>query len=152
MRMKSIELMVGVFILVSIVALMILAFRVSGLTLGQPGNTYKLYARFDNVGGLTDRAKVTVAGVVVGRVNSITLDKDYYQGLVEMDIYQESDNLTLDTSAVILTAGLLGEKYVGLVVGADEDYLGDGDFIEDTQSALVLEELIGKFLFNRVSE
>ena len=111
-----------------------------------------MYATFENIGGLTVRSKVTIAGVTIGRVRAIELDTDTFSGVVEMQIEEGYNNLTTDTTAAILTAGLLGEKYIGLVPGADEEFLVDGDLIEDTQSALVLEDLIGQFLFDSVKE
>lgn len=93
-----------------------------------------------------------MSGVAIGEVNEIILDKDELMARVEMNIYGDVDFLSIDSSASILTAGLLGEQYIGISVGAEDDSLKDGDYIEDTQSALVLEELIGKFLFNEVSE
>jgi len=151
MRIRVMEIGVGAFLLAGMVALLMLALNVSGLNL-ESKNTYKVYARFENIGGLTERSKVTMSGVLIGQVSNIRLDEDALQALVEMEIHQEVDFLSIDSSASILTAGLLGEKYIGVVVGAEEEYLQDGDYFEDTQSALVLEDLIGKFLFNEVSE
>ena len=133
-------------------ALIFLALKVSGLTLDAAEESYEVSARFENIGGLTIRAKVTMAGVVIGRVSNIYLDKEDFVGVVEMEIYNQFDNLSIDSTASILTAGVLGEKYIGIVVGAEDDNLTDGDEIEDTQSALVLEDLISKFLFNKTQE
>lgn len=151
MRMRTLELTVGVFILAGILALAVLALRVSGLTMSAGGDSYKVYAHFDNVAGLTPRAKVTMAGVTIGQVTSITFDKNRYTGFVEMAINGDVNTLPADSTASIVTAGLLGEKYIGISVGGDELLLSDGDEIHDTQSALVLEELIGRFLLNTVS-
>ena len=98
------------------------------------------------------RARVSMSGVPIGRVSKIYLDTEDYVAVVEMEINTSMSTLTTDTSAAILTAGLLGEKYIGLTVGADDEYLEDGGVIEDTQSALVLEELIGQFLFSQAEE
>ena len=133
-------------------ALIFLALKVSGLTLEAAEESYEVTARFENIGGLTVRAKVTMAGVVIGRVSNIYLDKEDFVGVVEMDIYNQFDNLSVDSTASILTAGVLGEKYIGIVVGAEDEYLAEGDEIEDTQSALVLEDLVSKFLFNKTQE
>ena len=133
-------------------ALIFLALKVSGLTLDAAEESYEVSARFENIGGLTIRAKVTMAGVVIGRVSNIYLDKEDFVGVVEMEIYNQFDNLSIDSTASILTAGVLGEKYIGIVVGAEDEYLTGGDEIEDTQSALVLEDLISKFLFNKTQE
>lgn len=152
MRTRKLELTVGLFILAGLLALLILALRVSGLTLSTNGSTYTVYAHFDNVSGLTSRSKVTMAGVTIGQVKSITFDKNRYTGLVEMAINSDVNTLPSDSTASIVTAGLLGEKYIGISVGGDDMVLRDGDEIHDTQSALVLEELIGRFLLNTVSK
>ncbi len=149
MRMRNVELMVGGFMVMGIVALVLMALRVSGLSMDAAGETYTIKARFENLGGLTDRAKVSLAGVTIGRVTNITLDQEWYAAVVEMEIDKSMDTLPIDTSASILTAGLLGEKYIGLSVGAEIDYMQDGDCVQDTQSAVVLEELISRFLFNK---
>ncbi|MEE3159561.1 MAG: outer membrane lipid asymmetry maintenance protein MlaD [Pseudomonadota bacterium] len=149
MRMRNVELMVGGFMVMGIVALVLMALRVSGLSMDAAGETYTIKARFENLGGLTDRAKVSLAGVTIGRVTNITLDQVWYAAVVEMEIDKSMDTLPIDTSASILTAGLLGEKYIGLSVGAEIDYMQDGDWVQDTQSAVVLEELISRFLFNK---
>lgn len=133
-------------------ALIFLALKVSGLTLEAAEESYEVTARFENIGGLTVRAKVTMAGVVIGRVSNIYLDKEDFVGVVEMEIYNQFDNLSIDSTASILTAGVLGEKYIGIVVGAEDENLAEGDEIEDTQSALVLEDLVSKFLFNKTQE
>ena len=149
MRMRNVELMVGGFMVMGIVALVLMALRVSGLSMDAAGETYTIKARFENLGGQTDRAKVSLAGVTIGRVTNITLDQEWYAAVVEMEIDKSMDTLPIDTSASILTAGLLGEKYIGLSVGAEIDYMQDGDWVQDTQSAVVLEELISRFLFNK---
>ncbi len=151
MRTSTIEIGVGLFMLAGLIALLVLALNVSGLTTKRD-SYYTLYATFENIGGLTARSKVTVAGVTIGRVTGIELDMDTFSGVVEMQIKDDYDNLSTDTAAAILTSGLLGEKYVGLVTGADEEFLMEGDLIEDTQSALVLEDLIGQFLFESAKE
>jgi len=148
MRMRYIELSVGAFMVLGVIAIVLMAFRVSGLSVQGSGDTYTVKAHFENLGGLTEKAKVSMSGVTIGRVSKIYLDKEWYSAVVEMEIDKSMSTLTSDTSASILTAGLLGEKYVGLTVGAEDDYLKDGDWIDDTQSAIVLEELIGRFLFN----
>ncbi|MEH6357397.1 MAG: outer membrane lipid asymmetry maintenance protein MlaD [Pseudomonadales bacterium] len=152
MHSKTLEVTVGLFMLAGFAALIVLALNVSGLTFSESKSSYTVYASFENIGGLTARSKVTVAGVAVGRVVDITLDKDEFAGVVEMAIESDYDQFTTDTTAAILTAGLLGEKYIGLISGADDEFLEDGAMIADTQSAIVLEELIGQFLFNNVNE
>lgn len=152
MRTRTLELTVGAFMLAGVLGLVFLALQVSGLSMNSNEETYRIKAKFENIGGLTARAKVTMAGVVIGRVSNIYLDHKDYVGVVEMDIFKSVNNLSADTTAAILTAGVLGEKYIGLTVGADETYLKEGDEIVDTQSALVLEDLIAKFLVGKVNE
>lgn len=142
---RAIEIVVGLFIVVGIGALAVLAFQVSGLSTKMDAETYKVYAQFDDLGGLTVRGRVSMAGVTIGKVSDIVLDKESYMALVEMELYGSVDNLTTDSNAAIQTAGLLGEKYISISVGADEEYLVDGDTIFDTQSALNIEKLIGTF-------
>ncbi|MHA3887053.1 outer membrane lipid asymmetry maintenance protein MlaD [Stutzerimonas degradans] len=151
MRIRSLEMGVGLFLLAGLLALLLLSLRVSGLSVGN-ADTYKVYAYFDNIAGLTVRSKVTMAGVTIGKVTAIDLDRDSFTGRVTMEIQQDVDMLPVDSTASILTAGLLGEKYIGISVGGDEQALGDGDTISDTQSSLVLEDLIGKFLLNSVNK
>ncbi|MEN9464784.1 MAG: hypothetical protein RL217_965 [Pseudomonadota bacterium] len=148
MRMRYIELAVGAFMVVGIVAVVAMAFRVSGLSSDSQGSTYVLKARFENLGGLTDRAKVSMAGVTIGRVNKIYLDPKRYEAVVEMSISKNMNTLSKDTSAAIMTAGLLGEKFIALSVGAEDEVLKDGDWISETQSAFMLEDMIGRFIFN----
>jgi len=152
MQTGSLEIGVGVLILAGIVSLVTLAINVSGLSLTDRAGGYTVYARFENIGGLTERAKVSLSGVQIGEVSAIRIDPRMLMADVEMRIFSEVDYLSSDSSAQILTAGLLGEKYIGITPGFEEETLKEGSRIEDTQSALVLEELIGKFLFNKVSE
>ena len=152
MYSRGTELSVGVFILLGALCLAFLALEVSGLTQRSDSGAYRLSARFDNVAGLTTRAKVSAAGVTVGRVVGIRYDEKTAGAIVEMEISQSFSQFSEDTSASILTGGLLGEKYIGLMTGGDPNNLADGDIIYDTQSAVILEELIGKFLLNMSSE
>ena len=152
MRTRLMELAVGAFMVMGIIALVLMALRVSGISTSDAGDKYTIKAYFENLGGLTERAKVSMSGVTIGRVTDVYLDSDDYVAVVEMEIHSSMSTLTTDTSAAILTAGLLGEKYIGLTVGADDEFLENGGVIEDTQSALVLEELIGQFLFNSAEE
>ncbi len=126
-------------------ALAVLAYQVSGLSVKSGTETYKVYAQFDDLGGLTVRGKVSMAGVTIGKVSNIELEKSSYTALVEMELYGTVDNLTADSTAAIQTAGLLGEKYIAITVGADEEFLVDGGTIFYTQSALNIEKLIGTF-------
>lgn len=149
---RALEVGVGLFLLAGLLALLLLALRVSGLTLGATQDTYKVHAYFDNIAGLTVRAKVTMAGVTIGKVTAIDLDRDRYAGRVTFELRNDVNNLPVDSTASILTAGLLGEKYIGISVGGDEEVLTEGSVIYDTQSSLVLEDLIGKFLLNSVNK
>ena len=152
MQNRTLEVGVGLFLLAGILALLLLALRVSGLSTSANTDTYKLYAYFDNIAGLTVRAKVTMAGVTIGKVTGIDLDKDTFTGKVTLQLDKKVNNLPQDSTASILTAGLLGEKYIGISVGGDDKQLADGGTIHDTQSSLVLEDLIGKFLLNTVNK
>ena len=134
-----------------VVALGFLATKVGNLGTEASGPTYRVSARFDNIGGLTTRAPVTLAGVRIGRVSAITIDRNSYAAIVEMTIDGRYDNLPADSSASILTSGLLGAQYVGITPGGEEEFLAEGDRIQITQSAVVLENLIGQLLFSRSS-
>ena len=152
MQNRTMEIGVGLFLLAGILALLLLALRVSGLSPATSTDTYKLYAYFDNIAGLTVRAKVTMAGVTIGKVTAIDLDRDNFTARVTLQLEKRVDNLPTDSTASILTAGLLGEKYIGISVGGEDAVLKNGGTIHDTQSSLVLEDLIGKFLLNTVSK
>ncbi|MFZ5757862.1 MAG: outer membrane lipid asymmetry maintenance protein MlaD [Pseudomonadota bacterium] len=152
MKTRTLELSVGAFLVAGFLAFAFLAIKVSGLSFSAPADSYRVYAKFENVSGLTVRAKVTMGGVLIGRVTAIRLDPEDYSALVEMAIDGPVSKLSTDSSAAILTAGLLGEKYIGITTGADETFLKEGDTIRDTQSSLVLENLIGKFLSNKLDQ
>ena len=148
-RSKTMEFGVGLFMLAGIVGLVFLGLRVSGLSLSAPTQTFQLEANFANIGSLKPRARVTMAGVTVGWVESIDLDTDWYDARVVLSLNSELEGqLSQDSTAAILTAGLLGEQYIGLSVGGSPEMLEDGGVIRDTQSALVLEELIQQFVSN----
>jgi phospholipid/cholesterol/gamma-HCH transport system substrate-binding protein len=148
---KALETWVGLFVALGVAGLFFLAMKVSNLgDLQTKDDSFKIVARFQNAGSLRDRAPVSMAGVRVGRVRSIHLDKATYEAVVEMRIDPEYDNkIPTDTTANVLTAGLLGEQYIGLSAGGADEFLKDGDEIELTQSAMVLEEVISRFLFNK---
>lgn len=151
MNRKLLDLWVGFFVIFGFAALLFLALRVGNVSSANFSDTYQLTAKFDNIGGLKVRGPVKSAGVVVGRVSSIRLDPAAYEAVVTMTIdtrYQ----FPKDTFASILTAGLLGEQYVGLDAGGDEKMLKNGDVFAKTQSAVVLEKLISQFMFNKASE
>lgn len=149
-RNRGVEIAVGIFVVLGLVALLVLALQVSNLAgLDVWGEDhYEVTARFDNIGGLKERAQVSMAGVQIGRVSRIRFDDRSFQAEVTMRIRGRHDELPMDTTASIYTSGLLGEQYVGLEPGGDEAYLADGDEITFTQSALVLEDLIGQFLYS----
>lgn len=146
---KTLELIVGLFVLAGIAALAFLALKVSNLHALETSGGYQVKAYFNNIGGLKVRAPVTIAGVPVGRVAKIYFDKQRYQAVAVLNIEKQYNTLPVDTSAAILTQGLLGEQYVGLDPGGAPDYLKNGDKITMTQSAIVLEQLIGQFLFSK---
>jgi phospholipid/cholesterol/gamma-HCH transport system substrate-binding protein len=149
---KSLELWVGLFVAAGILALAMLAFKVGNLTTADVVDGYQVKANFDNVGGLKVKAAVTVAGVRVGRVTGIAFDSNKYQAIVTMDIDGQYKNIPMDSTANILTSGLLGDQYIGVEPGGEETYLKHGDTILRTQSALVLEKLVGQVIFNKASE
>lgn len=146
---KTLEMWVGAFVALGMVALFFLAMQVSNLSDYQSGDGYLVKARFDNIGSLKVRAPVSMAGVRIGRVSAIGFDKQRFQAVVEMRIDPQFDSLPEDTSAKILTAGLLGEQYIALEAGGADDLLKDGSTLELTQSSLVLEEVISKFLYSK---
>lgn len=151
-RTRMIEILVGAFMAVGFLALFFLAMKVSNLSAAGTGEGYLLTARFDNVGSLKVRAPVTMAGVRVGRVESIRFDKGTYEAVVDLRIENQFDTIPDDTFANIFTAGLLGEQYVGLLPGGSDAYLAAGDSFMHTQSALVLEQMIGQFLFSKAEQ
>jgi phospholipid/cholesterol/gamma-HCH transport system substrate-binding protein len=147
-----IETLVGAFMAAGFLALFFLAMQVSNLSARGATEGYRLTALFDNVGSLKVRSPVTMAGVRIGRVEDIRFDPETYQALVTLQIGPEMDIIPEDTIASILTAGLLGEQYVGLDPGGSPHYLRDGDRIGVTQSAFLLEQMIGHLLFSNVQE
>ena len=152
MQTRTLEILVGLFLLLGAAALTGLALRVSGLSLTAPAATYTLYADFLNIGGLKLRAPVTVAGVEIGSVTTITLDQQRYVGHVTMQINASVNALPVDSAAMILTQGMLGQQYIGISIGAEEKMLSDGNRFKSTQSALVREDLSGKFLTSSIDK
>lgn len=145
---RTVELGTGLFVFLGLAALFFLTTQTTGSGMGRV-ETYAVTARFDNIGGLTGRAPVTMAGVTIGRVEKIELDPDRLDAIVTMKIDQRFDQIPEDSEASILTAGLLGGNYIGIGAGGSMDALRDGDEIYITQSALVLESLISRFLFSQ---
>jgi phospholipid/cholesterol/gamma-HCH transport system substrate-binding protein len=151
MERSTLDLWVGLFVCAGIGALLILALKVGNMSSIGTGPTYKVYAEFDNIGGLKPRAPVKSAGVVVGRVDSIAFDTSRFMAKVTLTLDKDF-MFPKDTTASILTSGLLGEQYVGLEAGGDDQNLKDGDTIKLTQSAVVLEKLISQFLYSKAAE
>lgn len=151
MQRKSLDVWVGLFVLLGAIALMFLALKAGNMSSFSFGPSYTLVARFDNIGGLKPRAPVKSAGVVVGRVESISFDDKNFQALVTLRLQGEV-RFPSDSSAKILTSGLLGEQYIGLEPGGDNKNFNDGGRIKSTQSAIVLESLISQFLFSKAAE
>lgn len=151
---KALETIVGVFVAIGVGALLVLAMKVSNLSLTdlRDGKVYQVRARFDNIGGLKVRAPVKMAGVTVGRVAAIGYNNKTYEAVVVLAIDKRYNRIPTDTTAKIYTAGLLGEQYVSLEVGGEETFLKNGGEILLTQSAVVLEQVIGQFLYGRAAE
>ena len=146
---KTVEIIVGLFVALGLAALFMLAMKVSNLSAFSSDGGYVITARFENIGGLKVRSPVTVAGVRVGRISNIGFDNTTYEAVVSMNIAGDYNTLPTDTSASIFTAGLLGEQYVALEPGGDEKYLQQGGELRLTQSAIVLEQVIGQFLYSQ---
>lgn len=146
---KKTEILVGLFVAAGLVALFVLAMKVSNLGDFTDQRGYQVTANFQNIGGLKMRSPVSMAGVRVGRVSDIRLDTNTYDAVVTINMYPQYDMIPMDTSASIYTAGLLGEQFIGLDAGADDFYLAEGDEIMLTQPAIVLEQIIGQFLYSQ---
>lgn len=151
MQRKSLDLWVGLFVVLGAAALFFLAMKAGNLSAVSFEKTYPVITKFDNIGGLKPRAPVKSAGVVVGRVGDIRFDDKSYQAVVTLEL-EEGYKFPKDTSAKILTSGLLGEQYIGLEAGGDTSNLVAGDRIKMTQSAVVLENLISQFLYSKAAE
>jgi len=152
MSTRNIEILVGLFVAGALAALFMLAMKVSNFTsYGEDDHGYEIHASFDNIGGLKVRSPVSAGGVRVGKVSDISYDNESFEAVVTMSL-ESKYKFPKDTSAGILTAGLLGEQYVGLEPGGDDENLADGSTIELTQSALVLEQVIGQFLYSKAQD
>ncbi len=150
--LRSIELSVGIFVGIGLAALFMLAMQASNLSSFTIDGAYQVSARFDNIGGLKVKSAVKVSGVKVGQVAEIDYDSETFEAVVVMNIDEKFDKFPRDTIASIFTSGLLGEQYIGLEPGGDEKLLENQSEIRHTQSAMVLEQLIGQFLFSKSSE
>jgi len=151
MERTTIDLWFGAFVAAGFAALLVLALKVGNLGAERANETYKVEARFDNIGGLKPKSAVRSGGVVVGRVEAITFDDKTFQAHVTLAL-ERRYKFPKDSSLKILTSGLLGDQYIGIEAGAEDQNLGDGDVITATQSAVVLENLIGQFLYNKAAE
>jgi phospholipid/cholesterol/gamma-HCH transport system substrate-binding protein len=151
-KQRAIEIAVGAFMAAGLVALFFLSMQVSNLNIAAIGDGYLLTARFENIGSLKVRSPVSMGGVRIGRVEAIEFDQDTYEAVVSLRIENAYDRVPEDTFANIFTAGLLGEQYIGLDPGGSDLYLKEGDDLMQTQSALVLEQIIGQFLFSKAGE
>ncbi len=151
-KQRAIEIAVGAFMAAGLIALFFLAMQVSNLSSVSTGDGYLVEARFQNVGSLKVRAPVSMGGVRIGRVAEIRFDQDSYEAVVSLRIEDIFDRIPEDTFANIYTAGLLGEQYIGLDPGGSEVFLKEGDSLLHTQSALVLEQIIGQFLFSKAGD
>lgn len=151
MERTTLDLWVGMFVVAGFAALAVLAMKVGNLGTYNVSESYQVHAYFQNIGGLKAKASIKSAGVLVGRVTSITLDTDRYEANVVMSL-DKRYGFDKDTSAKVLTSGLLGEQYIGLSPGSNDIMLKDGEEIKITQSAVVLEDMIGKFLYGKASE
>jgi phospholipid/cholesterol/gamma-HCH transport system substrate-binding protein len=151
MHRKIIDVWVGVFVLLGLASLLFLALKAGNMSTVSFSKTYAVTAKFDNIGGLKPQAPVKSAGVVVGRVGDISFDDKSYQAVVRLDL-QPAYKFPKDSSLKILTAGLLGEQYVGIEPGGDTQNLANGDRISHTQSATVLEDLINQFIYSKAAE
>ena len=151
MNRSTIDLWVGIFVVVGLAAILFLALKVANLASFSSSDAYQVNARFANIGGLKERGAVKSAGVVVGRVASIRFDNESYEAIVTMNL-ESRYQFPRDTTAKVLTSGILGEQYVGLEAGGDGVMLKNGDRLRLTQSAVVLENLISQFLFNKAAE
>ncbi|MCL5060070.1 MAG: outer membrane lipid asymmetry maintenance protein MlaD [Candidatus Thermoplasmatota archaeon] len=151
MNKTVLDLWVGLFVIAGIAALLFLALKVGSMSAVNTSNSYEVVARFDNIGGLKPRAPVKSAGVVVGRVADIRFDNETFEAAVTLRL-DKRYAFPKDTSAAIMTSGLLGEQYIGLEAGGDSETLKDKDRILITQSAVVLENLIGQFIYGKAQE
>ena len=151
MNRAAIDVWVGVFVAAGLAGLLFLALKVGNLASFSTAQTYQIQAKFANIGGLKIRAPIKSAGVVVGRVSNVSFDNVTYEAVVTLNLDSQYQ-FPRDTSAKILTSGLLGEQYIGLDAGGDSEMLKQGERLRLTQSAVVLENLISQFLFNKAAE
>jgi len=152
MHSRSVQIWVGLFVIAGMAALLMLSMKVSNISAFTETEGYEVTANFENIGGLKVRSPVTMAGVVVGRVARIGFDKQTYEAVVTLNIQDQYNNIPEDSSPSIFTAGLLGEQYIGLEAGGAEEVLKQGSQLQLTQSAIVLEQIIGQFLVSQADK
>lgn len=152
MHSRTVQLWVGIFVTLGFISLFMLSMKVSNINAFRDIDGFAVIAKFENIGGLKIKSPVKMAGVVVGRVADISFDNDTYEAVVTLKIENRFNTIPMDTSASIFTAGLLGEQYIGLEAGGEEKSLSEGSELRLTQSAMVLENLIGMMLFDKASE
>lgn len=152
MYSRAVQIWVGLFVVAGMAALLMLSMKVSNISAFSEAEGYEIRAHFANIGGLKVRSPVTMAGVVVGRVSAIGFDPERYDAVVTLNIQEGFKTIPEDTTASIFTAGLLGEQYIGLEAGGSEVMLKAGDQIRLTQSAVVLEQIIGQFLVSQADK
>ncbi|MEE8378880.1 MAG: outer membrane lipid asymmetry maintenance protein MlaD [Gammaproteobacteria bacterium] len=152
MYSKTVQVWVGIFVMAGMASLLMLSMKVSNISAFTETEGYEVTANFANIGGLKVRSPVSMAGVVIGRVAKVGFDRESYEAVVTIKIQNQYDNIPEDASASIFTAGLLGEQYIGLEAGGAEEFLEQGSEIQLTQSAIVLEQIIGQFLVSQADE
>jgi phospholipid/cholesterol/gamma-HCH transport system substrate-binding protein len=152
MQTRKVEIWVGIFVTVGFVALFVLSMKVSHLGSFRSDKGYTIQAKFQNIGGLKVKSPIKMSGVRIGRVSEIAFDDTRFQAIVSMQIDPQFAKIPTDTTASIFTAGLLGEQYISLEPGGEEEYLAEGDELDLTQSAVILEQLIGQFLLKAASD
>jgi phospholipid/cholesterol/gamma-HCH transport system substrate-binding protein len=153
MQNRHINIFVGIFLLAGVLSFIILSIQISGLGFKdlQGQETYKIIGYFDNIGNLKSGSSISLAGVEIGNIGLIELDKNSYNAKVYFEIYTNINNIPVDSIAAIVTSGIIGNKYISIVVGAETIYFKDGDIFEETQSALIIEDIIGKYLVNSLN-
>ena len=153
MKNKHINILVGVFLLIGVISFIVLSIKISGLGFKdlKTTETYELVSYFDNIGNLKSGSTISLAGVEIGNVGLIELDQNNYNAKVHLEINKNINNIPVDSIASIVTSGIIGNKYISIVVGAETIYFKDGDVFEETQSALIIEEIIGKYFLNSLN-
>jgi phospholipid/cholesterol/gamma-HCH transport system substrate-binding protein len=153
MKNRQINILVGIFLLIGMLSFITLSIKISGLGFKdlQTNETYELIGYFDNIGNLKSGSSISLAGVEIGSVGLIELDQNNYNAKVHLEIDKNINNIPVDSIASIVTSGIIGNKYISIVVGAETIFFNDGDVFEETQSALIIEEIIGKYFVNSLN-